>query len=149
MWIHERHTAAPLAARLAGVGLALFLLVGCGRDSASPGIASTPTAPSPAPSPAPAPSPPPAPSPAPAPTPAPPPAPAAPVRIMPLGDSITQADASHDSYRRPLWKSLQSGGYLVDFVGSSSMNHMGGPPVRDFDADHEGHWGWRADEIES
>ena len=31
---------------------------------------------------------------------------ATPVRIMPLGDSITQGDFEHDSYRRPLFKSL-------------------------------------------
>jgi lysophospholipase L1-like esterase len=69
------------------------------------------------------------------------------MRIMPLGDSITQADSSHDSYRRPLWKLLQSGGYRVEFVGSENENHRGGPPIRDFDLDHEGHWGWRTDEV--
>jgi lysophospholipase L1-like esterase len=66
---------------------------------------------------------------------------------MPLGDSITQADAQHDSYRRPLWQMLTAAGYSVDFVGSQNQNHGGGPPRQDFDRDHEGHWGWRADEI--
>ena len=66
---------------------------------------------------------------------------------MPLGDSITQADAEHDSYRRPLWKSLQADGFNVDFVGSETTHHRGGPPHKDFDMDHEGHWGWRVDEI--
>ena len=70
-----------------------------------------------------------------------------PERIMPLGDSITQADSEHDSYRRPLFKSLELEGRSVDFVGSLSSNYRGGPPRADFDLDHEGHWGWRVDEI--
>jgi lysophospholipase L1-like esterase len=70
-----------------------------------------------------------------------------PLRIMPLGDSITQADSEHDSYRRPLFKSLELEGRSVDFVGSLSSNYRGGPPRTDFDLDHEGHWGWRVDEI--
>jgi acyl-CoA thioesterase I len=68
-------------------------------------------------------------------------------RIMPLGDSITQADAEHDSYRRPLFKTLELQGREVDFVGSLRSNYGGGPPRRDFDLDHEGHWGWRVDEV--
>jgi parallel beta-helix repeat protein len=70
-----------------------------------------------------------------------------PVKIMPLGDSITQMYADHDSYRRPLWHLLQSGGFTVDFVGSQNLNKNGPPPHPDFDMDHEGHSGWRADEI--
>jgi parallel beta-helix repeat protein len=70
-----------------------------------------------------------------------------PVKIMPLGDSITQMYADHDSYRRPLWHLLQSGGFAVDFVGSQNLNKNGPPPHPDFDMDHEGHSGWRADEI--
>jgi acyl-CoA thioesterase-1 len=69
------------------------------------------------------------------------------VRIMPLGDSITQGDSDHDTYRRPLWKSLEADGYDVDFVGSLRVHHRGAPPRDDFDRDHEGHWGWRTDEI--
>lgn len=70
-----------------------------------------------------------------------------PVKIMPLGDSITQGDFAHNSYRRPLWFKLKEAGYEVDFVGSMTRNRLGPPPSADFDADHEGHWGWRADEI--
>lgn len=66
---------------------------------------------------------------------------------MPLGDSITQGDSDHNTYRRPLWKSLESKGFRVDFVGSLRAHHRGAPPLDDFDRDHEGHWGWRADEI--
>jgi predicted small lipoprotein YifL len=41
-----------------------------------------------------------------------------PLRIMPLGDSITEAEAGHNSYRRVLWKRLNGAGCSVDFVGS-------------------------------
>lgn len=70
-----------------------------------------------------------------------------PARIMPLGDSITQGDSDHETYRRPLWKTLESLGHRVDFVGSLRSHHRGAPPRSDFDMDHEGHWGWRTDEI--
>ena len=70
------------------------------------------------------------------------------IRIMPLGDSITQGTADADSYRRPLWKLLKITSARINFVGSMKTNH---PYTRsghsDFDADHEGHWGWRADEV--
>jgi acyl-CoA thioesterase-1 len=70
------------------------------------------------------------------------------VKIMPLGDSITQSDSTHNSYRRKLWKKLQSEGYNVDFVGSQTNHNLWAtPPDPDFDLDHEGHWGWRADQI--
>ena len=72
---------------------------------------------------------------------------AAQVRIMSLGNSITQGDTRHSTYRRPLWQKLQAGGYSVDFVGSLSTNSGGPNPTPDFDLDHEGHWGWRADEL--
>ena len=80
-----------------------------------------------------------------------------PVRILPLGDSITQGegrdrsvypnDTPRDSYRRPLWQKLAAEGCAVDFVGSSTTNFKGPAPNPDFDLDHEGHWGWRTDEI--
>jgi hypothetical protein len=66
---------------------------------------------------------------------------------MPIGNSITQAAAGRNSYRRPLWQKLTTAGYNVDFVGSVNLNY-GGPPLNpDFDMDHEGHWGWRADQL--
>ena len=68
-----------------------------------------------------------------------------PLRIMLLGDSITQGDAS--SYRRPLWIALGEAGMSVDFVGSMSRRYSGGNDANDYDADHEGHWGWRADQV--
>ncbi len=72
---------------------------------------------------------------------------ASPWQVMPLGDSITQGDTTYASYRRPLWKALQAAGFNVDFVGSQHTIHGGNPPHVDFDTDHEGHWGWRTDEI--
>ena len=68
-----------------------------------------------------------------------------PVRIMPLGDSITQGYT--ESYRRPLWLALRKAGWDVDFVGSMSQGYAGGVESNDYDSDHEGHWGWFADEV--
>ena len=70
------------------------------------------------------------------------------IRIMPLGDSITQADTERSSYRRPLWQKLQSADFnTVDFVGSLTENEGGENPNPDFDLDHEGHSGFRTDQI--
>jgi hypothetical protein len=68
-------------------------------------------------------------------------------RLMPLGDSITEAETGHASYRYWLWHRLMGGGYPVDLVGSMTGVYGGPPLYSDFDPDHEGHWGWRADEI--
>ena len=70
------------------------------------------------------------------------------IRIMPLGDSITQGPAEEDSYRRPLWKMLKTTGARVDFVGSMKRNYPDAKPAHsDFDMDHEGHWGWQTGEV--
>jgi acyl-CoA thioesterase-1 len=76
------------------------------------------------------------------------------LRIMPLGDSITEAETGHNSYRRQLWKALQAAGCSVDFVGSRRGVSRGfrdsavaSPPSTDFDLDHEGHWDYTTDEI--
>lgn len=74
-----------------------------------------------------------------------------PVRIMPLGDSITydQLEFEYEnqnprpigertSYRSHLWYRLQDGGYLPDFVGSQKAGYDILPP---FDPDNEGHPG--------
>ena len=68
-------------------------------------------------------------------------------RIMPLGDSITEAETGHASYRYWLWHELVDGGFDVDFVGTMYGVHGGPPLYEDFDQNHEGHWGWRADEV--
>jgi acyl-CoA thioesterase I len=68
------------------------------------------------------------------------------IRIMPLGDSITQGNTEHNSYRRALWKKLQAAGYVdVDFIGSHTINWGGPPPNPDFDMDNEAYWGISAD----
>ncbi len=58
------------------------------------------------------------------------------VKIMPLGDSLTDGFIVPGGYRTELWTRIQSGGYLVDFVGTRS----GGPDSLG-DKDHEGYPG--------
>jgi hypothetical protein len=72
---------------------------------------------------------------------------AAQTRIMPLGDSITEAESGFASYRYWLWHALLDAGHDVDLVGSMSGVYNGPPLFNDFDQDHEGHWGWRVDEV--
>lgn len=66
------------------------------------------------------------------------------LRVMPLGDSITDGVGSStgNGYRGPLWDRLGSGGYSLDFVGTSRAGSMADP-------DNEGHSGWRIDQIDS
>ena len=65
------------------------------------------------------------------------------LRIMPLGDSITQGVGSSamNGYRVPLQQQLARTGTGFDFVGSQSDG------VSTADTQHEGHSGWRIDEI--
>ena len=63
------------------------------------------------------------------------------IKILPLGDSIT-VNIENKSYRFYLWKLLKAEGYNVDFVGNKRNQTFD-----DFDPDHEGHSGWRADQI--
>ena len=64
------------------------------------------------------------------------------VRIMPLGDSLTESSHGYASYRYWLWKALEERGLEVDFVGSMRGVYMGTPRFDDFDPDHEGHSSW-------
>jgi lysophospholipase L1-like esterase len=66
------------------------------------------------------------------------------VRVMPLGDSITDGVTLPGAYRTGLWQRFTSGGYKVDFVGSLSNG-----PASLGDHDHEGHSGWRIDQIDA
>ncbi|MFD5391786.1 SGNH/GDSL hydrolase family protein [Streptomyces sp. NPDC127074] len=67
------------------------------------------------------------------------------VRIMPLGDSITDGFTPYPGgYRVGLWQRLAAGGYTVDFVGSKSNG-----PTELGDHDHEGHSGWRIDQLDA
>jgi lysophospholipase L1-like esterase len=78
-----------------------------------------------------------------------------PVRIMPLGDSITHGTYGHGDprtddyvtgYRQPLYLSLTDAGYDVDFVGSLQTGQSATPS---FDYDHEGHGGWTDSQVAS
>src|SRR3954453_23694983 len=40
------------------------------------------------------------------------------VRVMPLGDSITEGTQVPGGYRIGLWQRLSGGGYRIDYVGS-------------------------------
>lgn len=61
---------------------------------------------------------------------------AAPVRIMPLGDSIT---GSPGCWRALLWNKLQAAGYTdIDFVGTLGPQGCSVP----YDGDNEGHGGY-------
>ncbi|WP_433077553.1 ricin-type beta-trefoil lectin domain protein [Dactylosporangium sp. CA-052675] len=66
------------------------------------------------------------------------------VKIMPLGDSITDGYNVPGGYRVNLWQRLAGGGYTADFVGSGSNG-----PANLGDHDHEGHSGWRIDQIDA
>jgi lysophospholipase L1-like esterase len=65
-------------------------------------------------------------------------------RVMPLGDSITEGAQVPGGYRIGLWQRLTSGRYTVDLVGSL----FNGPATLG-DHDHEGHSGWRIDQIDA
>lgn len=60
------------------------------------------------------------------------------IRIMPLGDSITDGVGAAGGYRLPLYNLLKQANYTVDYVGS--MRDNGAPDLPDWD--HEGHSGW-------
>lgn len=69
-----------------------------------------------------------------------------PVRVMPLGASITHGSGEWGpNYRYYLWRDLVQLGYSVDFVGSQQAPYSGAYPFPDFDQDHEGHYGFRVD----
>jgi hypothetical protein len=81
---------------------------------------------------------------------------AEPVRIMPMGDSITYGDTIADqddprpegeraAYRGYLWYNLQDAGYEADFVGSEIAGQDITPP---FDPDNEGHPSWSSYKLE-
>lgn len=78
-----------------------------------------------------------------------------PIRIMPLGDSLTYDNNRDDNlndtstskrtgYRSHLWYGLQNASYDADFVGSEVAGEAVSPP---FDPDNEGHPGWDSYEI--
>jgi lysophospholipase L1-like esterase len=66
------------------------------------------------------------------------------VKVLPLGDSITEGTQVPGGYRIGLWQRLQNNRYTVDFVGSQ----YNGPSGLG-DHDHEGHPGWRIDQLDA
>ncbi len=68
-----------------------------------------------------------------------------PTRIMPLGDSITYGSGAPGGYRNRLYQILTAAGYTVDFVGTQTNNPVATLP----DSDHEGHSGWRIDQLDT
>ncbi len=66
------------------------------------------------------------------------------VKVMPLGDSITDGFNVPGGYRVDLWQKLVAGGRTVDFVGS-----MTNGPGSLGDRNHEGHSGWTIAQIDS
>jgi lysophospholipase L1-like esterase len=66
------------------------------------------------------------------------------VRVMPLGDSITEGTQVPGGYRIGLWQRLAAAGYRVDLVGTQANG-----PASLGDHDHEGHPGWRIDQIDA
>jgi lysophospholipase L1-like esterase len=71
------------------------------------------------------------------------------VKVMPLGDSITEGWPGPErvTYRFWLWKRLELAGYDVDFVGSRTGVSSGQPLYTDWDQNHQGLSGWTADEV--
>ena len=60
---------------------------------------------------------------------------AVPVRIMAVGDSITEGAEKFSCYRYPLWEKLFAAGYVVEFVGTRTAESRVGPLA------HEGYGG--------
>ncbi len=76
-----------------------------------------------------------------------------PVRIVCVGDSITQGRAGRGnnvptySWRYPLWQACVDAKLTVDFVGSMTTGFEGSPDYaahggKTFVNHHEGRWGW-------
>ncbi|AGL13665.1 SGNH/GDSL hydrolase family protein [Actinoplanes sp. N902-109] len=66
----------------------------------------------------------------------------APIRVMPIGDSITRGTGSptRSSYRMALAERLRKGGLQINYVGSQSDGTGS-------DISHEGHGGWTIDQL--
>jgi lysophospholipase L1-like esterase len=67
-----------------------------------------------------------------------------PLTVMPLGDSITDGLDGTGGYRSDLWQDFRADNRYVDFVGSQTA----GPALLG-DQNHEGHPGWRIDQIDA
>jgi lysophospholipase L1-like esterase len=63
-----------------------------------------------------------------------------PLRVMPLGDSITYGASTPGGYRLPLYVALTNQGFNIDMVGTATDNSASGLGS---EINHEGHSGWR------
>ncbi len=63
-----------------------------------------------------------------------------PLRVMPLGDSITYGVSTPGGYRLPLYVALTNQGFNIDLVGTATGNSA--PGLGD-EINHQGHSGWR------
>ena len=72
------------------------------------------------------------------------PCPSSPCRVMPLGDSITDGYNVPGGYRIRLEDLVLADGLAIDFVGGLSNG-----PADLLDQNHEGHSGWRIDQIQA
>ena len=78
-----------------------------------------------------------------------------PVRILPLGDSITQGgknERQEYTYRYPLFALLKDAKVNFDFIGSLKTGLHADAKWPDykgekFDLDHEGHYGWKTGQV--
>ncbi|MBI5271652.1 MAG: hypothetical protein HY856_18465 [Burkholderiales bacterium] len=70
---------------------------------------------------------------------------AEPLRIMPIGDSITEGGDGHGGYRRPLFERLTAAFGRPNFVGSRSSRNT--DPADFLEHDHDGYSAYRIDQI--
>lgn len=71
----------------------------------------------------------------------------APLRIMPVGDSITEGGDGSGGYRRPLFDKLSAAWGMPNFVGSRNMRQS--DPVDFVDHDEDGYSAYRIEQIAS
>ena len=67
------------------------------------------------------------------------------LKVLPLGDSITYGQGAPGGYRAPLYQDLINGNFNVNFVGTQNNN----PVTWLSQTNHEGHSGYRIDQIAS
>ena len=67
------------------------------------------------------------------------------IRVMPLGDSLTDSYVVPGGYRAPLYQLVTNAGYNLGFVGTLTDNGVASLP----DPDHEGWGGYLIDQIAS
>ncbi len=77
-----------------------------------------------------------------------------PLRVMLVGDSITEGEKGHASFRYWLDKSFDAAGMNVDLVGTRTGVHNSGvggatvsPLYPDFDQDHQSEWGAKLEDV--